>query len=99
MRALFKWSDSSFMVTPPSPCQGEPSRCMALSLSRHVLEVAGVDHFEAGLFDRQPQQPPARVHDGGRRFRADVSIGEESDPVWPRILDRKNAGHGLKPIG
>src|SRR5262245_14440737 len=58
MRALDRWSDSSFIITVPSPCQGEPSRRMTNSFTSLglALEKPSVDRVEAGLVDGEPRQ-------------------------------------------
>src|SRR5262249_34341613 len=98
MRTLLRWSLSSFIITTPRPCRAEPSRCMALSLV-DLVEVFGVDRLEAWLLDRQPQQPPARRHHGGRRLRASVALGQKPQAGWPDRLDLSHAGNGLEPLG
>src|SRR5262249_37510492 len=98
MRTLLRWSLSSFIITTPRPCRAEPSRGMALPLG-DLVEVFGVDRLEAWLPDRQPQQPPARRHHGGRRLRAYVALGQKPQAVWPDRLDLSHAGNGLEPLG
>src|SRR5580693_1297234 len=90
MRQLVRWSDSSFKVTTPRPCQGEPSRCMARLLIRQALEITGVDHLQARRLDREPQQPAAGGDYGGGGFGPHVALGQETKGLR---TGRLNAPH------
>src|SRR5262245_22497610 len=95
MRALVRWSLSSLRNTTPSPCQGEPSRRMTLSV---VLEVAGVDRLQAGLLHRQPGEPAAGGHHRGRRLRAHVAFGEQPQPAAAHLFDGAHAWNLAQPV-
>src|ERR1700680_2241606 len=96
MRTLVRWSDSSLRNTTPMPRHGEPSRRMLGSV---LLEIPRVDHFEARLLDREPEQLPAGGDHGGCRLRAHVAVGEQPYPVGPSLLDRRHPGPLPEPLG
>src|SRR5258708_17148153 len=78
MRQLDRWSDSSLRTTAPRPCQGEPSRCMPRSFIRQVLEIAGVDHFEARQIGYLIESASGLDHRGAG-FRPYVAVGEKPE--------------------
>src|ERR1700674_6070083 len=83
MRTLVRWSDSSLRNTTPMPCQGEPSRRMLGSV---LLEIPRVDHFEARLLDREPEQMPAGGDHGGGRPRGHGAGGGQAHPARAPLL-------------
>src|ERR1700716_1255939 len=98
MRALERWSASSFTTTVPKPCQGEPSRRISGSLvfARLLLEEARIDRVQARVIDRQPAQRAVGRHHGPRRLRTYVAIGGEAVAVMARALDRDDARHRVE---
>src|SRR5262245_39716766 len=96
MRVLVRWSLSSLRITTPRPWSAEPSRCMASS--RHILEVACVNHFQAGRLDREPQQPAATCDHGRGRIRAHVALGVDAHAIGGRSLHRFNARYSLELV-
>src|SRR5262245_33501318 len=101
MRALVRWSIVSFRKTTPSPCQGEPSRCIASfsELPGLLLEIARVDALEARLLDREPRQAPARRYHRSRRLRPYVAIGHEPEAAGRSFVDRADAGYRRQLFG
>src|SRR5262245_60688898 len=78
---LVKWSASSLSITTPTPRRAEPSRRMLhsmLLLRSRIVEIAGVDGFEARFLDREPQQLAAGGDGSGGRFRAHIAIGDQA---------------------
>src|SRR6185312_15463594 len=94
MRALVRWSDNSFSVTTPRPCQGEPSRralrCMSHLL--RVLEVARVNVFETRMIERKLLEPPAGGDDFRRRVRPHVALAQKTPAAGLRLADVAHAG-------
>src|ERR1700704_2150918 len=100
MRMLVTWSETSFEITTPRPCQGEPSRCMTLSRLRfRILEIPGVDGLEARLLDREPEQPAAGRHHRRRSFRPHVAVRGEAPATGAGRLDLLDARHLRQPLG
>src|SRR5260370_37611562 len=98
MRALDKWSASSFIVTAPRPCQGEPSRRMSRPLGFAVLllEEARVDGLQARIVDREATQRSVGGDHGARCFRAHVAVGREPGAVRADPADLAHALHGAE---
>src|SRR6266850_5256494 len=100
MRALVRWSLSSFMITTPRPWRAEPSRRMSPSrLLGRGLEIPGVDRLEARLIDREPQQPAAGLHDRGCCFRPHIAVGHQPQAIVGKHLDGTDARDGLELLG
>src|SRR5437667_3001086 len=100
MRALVRWSLSSFMITTPRPWRAEPSRRMSASRWLDAgLEIPGVDRLEARLIDREPEQPAAGHHHRGRRVRPHVAVGHQPQAVGGDHLDGTDARAGPGPPG
>src|ERR1035437_7716882 len=97
MRALVRWSDNSFKVTTPKPCQGEPSRRMP-GLPR-VLEIAGVDGLETGLIERELLEPPAGSHHCARGFGAQIPIACHPEAARRWLTYAAHARQRQKTLG
>src|SRR5262249_1254780 len=72
-------SDISLSITIPRPCHGEPSRRIAGLLWPGILEVAGIDHFQAWLIKRQLFEATARRYRRGSCFRAQIAIANDTE--------------------
>src|SRR5580693_9373230 len=103
MRTLVRWSDSSLSMTTPRPEKAEPSRRMARSLPHPlvglVLEIAGVDRFEARLLDAEIFEPALHGDHLDRRFRPHVAVGVQPQLADARGLDAADAGNERQPVG
>src|SRR5918998_1489221 len=100
MRALVRWSDNSFSRTVPSPWKGEPSRRIAypLTMPGILVEVAGVDHFETGLLEREPGQSSAHGDHFARGVRPHVAISCKPEAVRSLLLDFADTRDQCQPL-
>src|SRR5947209_9673281 len=99
MRTLVRLSSSSLSVTTPMPFKAEPSRRMAVSFVRMLVEILTVDCLEAGLGNSEAEQTPPRRNHGSGGFGPDILLRQEQPAARARALDLPHSSNSCQMLG